>query len=63
MSIEIPGNSLPALVALTIGNLKNARQFYQVYSPSIRQSLISESKKEQAIRYRCAQNAAIPHEE
>jgi hypothetical protein len=27
----------------SVGNLKNARQFYQVYSPSIRQSLISES--------------------
>lgn len=31
------------------GNLKNARQFYQVYSPSIRQSLISESDKGQAM--------------
>ena len=29
----------------SVGNLKNARQFYQVYSSSIRQSLISESKK------------------
>jgi predicted nuclease of restriction endonuclease-like (RecB) superfamily len=28
----------------SVGNLKNARQFYQVYSPSIRQSLISESE-------------------
>lgn len=29
----------------SVGNLKNARQFYQVYSPSIRQSLIGESVK------------------
>jgi len=27
----------------SVGNLKNARQFYAVYSPSIRQSVISES--------------------
>jgi hypothetical protein len=29
----------------SIGNLRNARQFYQVYSSSIHQSLISESEK------------------
>ena len=31
----------------SVANLKNFRQFYQVYSPSIRQSLISESEKAQ----------------
>ena len=29
----------------SVGNLKNARQFYQVYSPSIRQTVFSESEK------------------
>jgi predicted nuclease of restriction endonuclease-like (RecB) superfamily len=33
----------------SVGNLKNARQFYQVYSYSIRQSLISESEKGQTV--------------
>ncbi|GHU38864.1 hypothetical protein FACS1894105_13210 [Clostridia bacterium] len=33
----------------SVGNLKNARQFYQVYSPSIRQSMISESEKGQSL--------------
>lgn len=33
----------------SVGNLKNARQFYQVYAPSIRQSLISESEKGQPL--------------
>ncbi|MCL1912329.1 MAG: PDDEXK nuclease domain-containing protein [Eubacteriaceae bacterium] len=33
----------------SVGNLKNARQFYQVYSPSIRQSQISESGKGQSL--------------
>ena len=33
----------------SVANLKNARQFYQVYSPSIRQSLISESGKGQTL--------------
>lgn len=33
----------------SVGNLKNARQFYQVYSPSIRQSLIGESELRQSL--------------
>ena len=33
----------------SVGNLRNARQFYQVYSPSIQQSLISESEKGQSL--------------
>jgi predicted nuclease of restriction endonuclease-like (RecB) superfamily len=33
----------------SVGNLKNARQFYQVYSPSIRKSLIGESEKGQPL--------------
>ena len=33
----------------SVANLKNIRQFYQVYSPSISQSLISESKKQKAL--------------
>jgi predicted nuclease of restriction endonuclease-like (RecB) superfamily len=33
----------------SVGNLKNARQFYRAYSPSIRQSLIGESGKMQSL--------------
>jgi predicted nuclease of restriction endonuclease-like (RecB) superfamily len=32
----------------SVGNLKNARQFYQVYSPTIRKSVISELGEEQS---------------
>lgn len=38
----------------SVANLKNARQFYQVYSPSIRQPLISESEKGQTALARFA---------
>ena len=30
----------------SVSNLKNARRFYQIYSPVIRQSLIAESEKQ-----------------
>ena len=33
----------------SVGNIKNARQFYQIYSSSIRKSLISESEKGQTL--------------
>jgi len=33
----------------SVATLKNARQFYQVYSPSIRQSVISESQEAQSL--------------
>ena len=38
----------------SVANLKDARQFYQVYSPSIRQPLISESEKGQTALARFA---------